>query len=284
MALVEVPDVGLDGESAQGPHAAHAEDQLLVQPHLPAADVEDVGDRPVRGVVDGVIRVEQEHGDATDLDGPYVDMDGPLRQLDRDGQRVALAPERARERHPDEVVVGVAVLLVAVSVDRLAEVAVAVQQADPDERQRHVAGGLHVVAREDAQAARVDAHRFVEPVLGTEVGDRALELAGVAPMEPVVGAVGHVAVEVGDDALGLDHEVGVVEQARPVDHARQDRDRAVRPRPDAAVDAPEHPAGRRVPGPIEVVGETPQSLQLRWHTDVARRRRGNADGGLHLRG
>ena len=92
-----------------------------------------------------------------------------------------------------QVVVGVVVLLVAVGIDRLAEVALAIEQPDADRRQGHVAGRLHVVAGEDAEAARVDAERFVEAVLGAEVGDRAAQRVGVAALEPVVGAVGHVA-------------------------------------------------------------------------------------------
>ena len=44
----------------------------------------------------------------------------------------------ARERQPLRVVVGVGVLLVAVGVDRLSEVAVAIEKADPDERDGHV--------------------------------------------------------------------------------------------------------------------------------------------------
>ena len=60
-----------------------------------------------------------------------------------------------------------------VGVDRLAEVAVLVEEADADERHGHVAGGLDVVAGEDAEAAGVDAQALVEAVLGAEVGDRA---------------------------------------------------------------------------------------------------------------
>ena len=218
-----------------------------MQAHLATAHVQDVRDRPVGRVVDRVVRIEQEHRDATDLDGPHVDMDAAPGQLDRDGQRVALSPECAGQRHPRQVVVGVAVLLVPVGVDRLTEVAVAVQQAHADEGQGHVAGGLHVVAREDAQAAGVDAERLMQPVLGTEVGDRSLQVACVASMEPVVGAVGHVPVELADHPLRLDHEVGVVEECRPVDHAGEDRDRAVGAGPDAAVDPPVQRPGARVP-------------------------------------
>ena len=113
------------------------------------------------------------------------------------------------------VEVGVGVLLVAVRVDRLAEVAVAVEQAHGDERQRHVRGGLAVVAREHAQAAGVDAQRLVEPELGAEVGDRSLEPrrrdgARTSCREPFV----HVRVEAAQQGPVLDHEVRVVQERR----------------------------------------------------------------------
>ena len=47
VALVEVPDRRVQPERADGAHAADAEDELLVEPHLAAADVQDVGDRAV---------------------------------------------------------------------------------------------------------------------------------------------------------------------------------------------------------------------------------------------
>ena len=55
------------------------------------------------------------------------------------------------ERQVEEVVLGVALLLPAVDVEVLAEVALAVHQADADERQAEVAGALEVVAGEDAR-------------------------------------------------------------------------------------------------------------------------------------
>ena len=91
-----------------------------------------------------------------------VTVSGPAR-------RVLDAPER----QAGQVVVRVVVLLVAVGVDRLAEVALAVEEPDADGGQGHVAGRLHVVAGQDAETARVDPERLVEAVLGAEVGDRA---------------------------------------------------------------------------------------------------------------
>ena len=199
VALVEVPDRRVDAQRPDGPRPADAEDELLVQAHLAAADVQDVADRAVGLVVLGYVRVEQEHRHAPDLDQPHGDRQRPAGQLHRHLERVAARVGDAQDRQPVEVEVGVGVLLVAVGVDRLAEVALAVHEPDPDERQGHVAGGLHVVAGEHAEPARVDAEALVEAVLGAEVGDRALQRVGVPAVEPVIRAVGHVLVEVADE-------------------------------------------------------------------------------------
>ena len=71
------------------------------------------------------------------------------------------------------VEVGVALLLPAVGVERLAEVAVPVEEADADERHAEVAGRLEVVAGEHAEAAGVLGERLGDAELGREVGDRA---------------------------------------------------------------------------------------------------------------
>jgi len=276
-----MPRRGRDAEGPQRSDAADAKDELLVEPHLAAPDVQDVGDRPVRRRIQGRVRIQQDDGHPADADDPDVDVNVAAWELDRHGQLAALSIEHAADRQPMEVVIRVAVLLVAVGVDRLAEIAVAIEEADSDQRQRHVAGGLHVIAREDAEAAGVDAERFVEAVFGAEVGDRAGESLGVAAMEPVVGAIREVPIEVADDAVGFAHEVGVVEEASPVDHAGDDRNGAVASGPRAAVDPGVEPAGTGMPGPVEVVGEAPEAFELGGHPEVRRRRRRDAYGGLH---
>ena len=150
-----------------------------MQAHLAAADVEDVGDRPVGGVVVGDVRVEQQQRHAAHLGEPDGAPDRAPGHLDADRQRIAVSAGNPPQRQPLGVVVGIGVLLVAVGVDRLAEVAVAVEEAHADERDGHVRGGLEVVAGEHAQAAGVDAERLVEAVLGAEVGDRAVEVGAV---------------------------------------------------------------------------------------------------------
>ena len=170
-------------------------------------------------------------------------------------------PWTRADRPRPHVVVGIRVLLVAVGVDRLVEVAVPVEQPDADERQGHVGGGLHVIAGQHPEAAGVDAERLREPVLRAEVGDGPGQLPGVGPGEPAVRAVRHVAVEVAEDRADLGEEVRVVEQARPVDGPAQDRDRIAMAGPGRPIDpAPDHP-GPRVPGPVQVVGEAAGALR-----------------------
>ena len=74
--------------------------------------------------------------------------------------------------------IGVVVLgaLAALAVDRLHEVALAVEQAHRDERQLEVARRLAVVAREDAEAAGVDRQALVHAELGAEVRDQVVGL------------------------------------------------------------------------------------------------------------
>ena len=67
------------------------------------------------------------------------------------------------------------------SIEALPEVALVVVEADADQRDAEVGGRLDVIAGQDAEAARVDRQRLVQPELGREVGDRPRpQHAGVA--------------------------------------------------------------------------------------------------------
>ncbi len=283
VALVEVPDRRLQAELAQRPHPAHAQRELLVEPHLASADVQDVGDRAVRVVVVGDVRVQQQHRHAAHLRQPDAGGEVPLGERHGDRERLADRVEHAQHRQPRQLVVGVGVLLVAVRVDRLAEEAAPVHEADADQRQGHVRGGLHVVAGEHPEATRVDAQRLVEAVLGAEVGDRPVEAVAVLAGEPVVRAVRHVGVEFRQQALVLGHERRGLEELGPVHRALQDRDRVAVPRPRTGIDAAEQRPGPRMPAPPEVVGEPAEAFELGRERERGARRDWDADEGLHER-
>ena len=87
-------------------------------------------------------------------------------------QRLPVLPVHALDRQELEVGVEVELLLPAVGVERLAEIALGVEQADADQRNAQVAGAFQVVAGQHTQAARVDRQALVQPELGREVGHR----------------------------------------------------------------------------------------------------------------
>ena len=108
-------------------------------------------------------------------------------------ETVTGTPLAERRPHRQRAVIDVDVVLVlpAVAIEPLPEVALVVVQADADERNAEIRGALDVIAGEDAEAARVDRQRFVDAELGGEVRDRPRpEHAGVAGAPGVLSSAG----------------------------------------------------------------------------------------------
>ncbi len=170
--LVGVEDLGgrVRGEPAvraHGADAADAQQHLLEQPVLAAAAVEAVGHVAFGGGVGLDVGVEEQQWDPADLGLPDVCGEGAAGregEVDPYGCAVGLA------EHADGEFVGVeqgvALLLPAVPAEGLPEVPVTVEQADADQRRAQVAGGLEVVAGQDAEAAGVLGQGGGDAVLG----------------------------------------------------------------------------------------------------------------------
>ncbi len=192
VALVGVEHLGLRrageaGVDPQRPHATDAEQQLLAQTVLGGAAVQPVGDLDV--VVGVALDVGVEHQQRHPPDRGHPDPGeqvGPVGLLDRDGRRAAVGLAQQRDRQLVGVEDRVGLLLPALARERLLEVAVAVEQADADDRHAEVAGGLEVVAGEDAEPAGVLRQHRGDAELGREVGDRPRRLAGSAALVPAV--------------------------------------------------------------------------------------------------
>ena len=248
--LVHVGHGGIDAEGAEGPDAAHAEEDLLLDAHLLVAAVEGRGDEAVLGAVLLDVRVEEVERGAADLDLPDLGRDEAARQVHGYLDGVTPGVEAAVDGHVVPVVLGVGLLLEAVRVEVLLEVALPVEEAHADEGQAHVARGLHVVAREDAEAARVDGQGDVEAVLHGEVGDLLL----VAALVPGLAAL--VALELPVHFLE-GREVGVVLGELVVaflgDHAEHLGRVLLALEPDVVVQPDEEHDGVEVPGEPQVV-------------------------------
>ena len=163
---------GLISRRVQGPDPADAQEQLLADPDPGVAAVEPRRQRAVRLAVLRDVRVEQQQRRPADLHPPDPRVQHAGGGLDRDQERLAVGAGHALDRQQLEVGVEIVLLLPAVGVERLAEVALGVQQADADQRDAQVAGALEVVAGQHAQAARVDRQALVQAELGREVRHR----------------------------------------------------------------------------------------------------------------
>ena len=190
--------------------------------------------------------------------------------LDADGDGAAVLRRRRPDRQRRGVDVEVLLLLAHLVVEALPEVALVVVEADADQRDAEVGGRLDVIAGQDAEAARVDRQRLVQPELGREVGDRPRpQHAGVA-----------LAPGVARPEVFLEAAVGVVDAAvqRQLRGALvdgrdrqllQQRDRIVpETAPQAGIEVAEQAGRVLVPAPPQVAGQAAQAL-LRRRDELA---------------
>jgi hypothetical protein len=166
VALVEVVDAGHDPHRPDRLHAPHAEDQFLADPDPRVAAVEPARQFAVLRGVALDVGVEQVQADAADRHLPDLGEERPAAGVDLHGDRLAVEPDRRLDRQRLDPRLQIFLVLVAVDVELLAEVALVIEQADGDQRHAEAAGALDVVAGEDAEAAGVDRHRFVDAELG----------------------------------------------------------------------------------------------------------------------
>ena len=133
--FVEVPDRGPDRQRVEGAGRADAQQNLLGEPRASLRDVQLVGDPSIVGLVAFDVRVEQEERHPADLGDPHREPDRAPRQVHGDLERTAVRPRRPAERQVSRIDVRLEVLLPAIGIDPLAEVAAVVEGAHPDHRQ-----------------------------------------------------------------------------------------------------------------------------------------------------
>ena len=244
-------------------YAADPEQHLLGQPVIGAAAVEPVGHL---SLVTGVlldVGVQQQQRHPADLGEPDLGVQGAAGQRDFDPhRRLAFVQQGQRERVG--VQQRVALLLPAGLVQRLPEVALAIEQADPDDRYAEVAGRLEMVPGQDAQTAGVLRQHLGDAELRGEVAD-ALGRGGVLRR---VGLVPQVAGEVVGQ-VRLNHPQALEELLVHREHLQPlDRHVGEQPErvpagavPELRIDRAEELLGVRVPAPAQVAGQVAERFE-----------------------
>jgi hypothetical protein len=179
-----------------------------------------------------------------------------------DHERRAVGERRGRDRQVVERRLDVLRALVALEIDRLDEVPLAIQEAHRDERQAPVARRLAEIAGEDPEPARIDRQALVNAELGAEVGDEPAMLLGAAG-RPAQGLL-HVRVERRHDPVEIVEEDRVRrrgDEPRLVDALQQRLGIVAHRVPQRGMQAREERARRPVEAVPQVVGELREALE-----------------------
>ncbi len=162
-----------------------------------------------------------------------------------------------------KVLVQVDGLLLAVLVDLLAEISVAIKQPDGDKIQIEIAGRFAVVAGQDSQTTGIVGHRFVEAELRGKIGNRFLDRTPGAGLSVCVLAVeifleGVVHLfEFAQESLVL-RNLLQPRLARELKHAHRIM---IRPIPQLGIEMAEETAGSWLPRPPKIEGHLAQRFE-----------------------
>ena len=126
-------DGGFDAHGLKGAQAADAEEDLLPDAHGRVAAVEAGGNIAVCRGVFLEIGIEQIELHPAHLHLPDPRLHRPVSKGNFNGPVLSVAGVDRLDGHLEEVVFRVLLYLPAVGVEGLAEIALAVEQADPDE-------------------------------------------------------------------------------------------------------------------------------------------------------
>jgi hypothetical protein len=262
VSLVRVEHRWVVAESAQRTSASDAEHDLLTKSVLAPTRVEAIGYLALlRGVVLDVA-VEEEQRYAPDLRAPHL-RDAPASlEVDIDLQGSTVGRGHQGERHAVGIERWVPLLLPTVRVQLLTEVALSVEKPDSDHRKPEIACSLEVVARENAETARVGRQGLADAELRREIGDGldlrpAVLRSGRA--RPAMALIPAIIVEVAVESVfhrGEESQEGAVlgQLSEPLlRHDSQQPDRVVPcGLPRIGVDPPEEVERASVPRPSEV--------------------------------
>src|SRR5712691_2132889 len=260
VSLVEVEHPRHHAELSQRPHSTDPEHDLLAQAAVRLGHIEPVGDGAQVGWVGLQVGVEQEQRYAPDLRAPDADLHLaiPDRRVDLD----ALHPSH---RQLFAAVLEINLDLAAFRIDLLAAETLLVEQADSDQWQAKVAGGLQVIAREHAEAAGVDRQALGQAELEREVRDdhRGVRVHEGRPAVVVLAIAGASILQGALYLVALERLLHTL----IAELGEQQHRTLARGLPELGAERLKHALDPRLPRPQEVVGELVQFFMqdLRWY-------------------
>jgi len=254
-------DGGAKSQSIESANATDAEKEFLLDAHVQVAAIELRGDGAVLWTIGREIGIEEIELNAADRGAPNACGDCTIGKRD-----VNLHIRHEFDGEDVEVIFCASFLLPAGGIEILAKIAFLIEKADTDERKPEVAGGLEMIARENAESPSKNGKAFGDAEFEREVGDEEIFVLGVFALIPGTLA-GKISVQAFRDALEVSKK-GIVAGGGFKDgliDAAQHANRIVAGGfPEVAIEPPEEIDGGVVPAPTEVVGDLQQGLQGVW--------------------
>ena len=166
MPFVEMDDPRHDPQRRERSHTADTQQQLLANPHPFVATVKPRRQFTILRRISFNVGIEQEQRVSADGELPDSGDHAPRPRLQPDAHRLTVLADRLTKRQFRVIDVDVVLLLPTVEIEPLAEIPLVVAQSDADQRDVEIGSALDVIARQDAQSAGIDRHRFVQAELG----------------------------------------------------------------------------------------------------------------------
>ena len=211
VALVHMVDGRLDAHSLQRAITADAQQDFLADAEVLIAAVQLVRDVAIlRARVLRDVGIEQIERRAPHVGPPDARVDRAAGEIDADREWRAVRRADRVQGEIIEVIVLVRLLLPSGLIEVLAEVTLLVEQAHADQGNAQVAGGLDVIAGEDAQPTGEDGETFRDAKLEREIGDQRIAGFAVRAREPGRLLLVEVVLEVLRDPVQVRQEADVV--------------------------------------------------------------------------
>ena len=172
MAFVAVIDVFLYSESLQHEHTADSKKNFLLQPILPVASVESVGDWTVELRVEVVVGIEQIERNTSYIYAPYAGIDVIVHIRHINDERFAVLVVDMDDRKRIEILCLVVGNLLSVHAKALTEISVLIEESYSAHVDIAVGGFFHIVAGKHAKTTRIDFKYMAETIFHTEVCHR----------------------------------------------------------------------------------------------------------------
>ena len=147
MAFVQMIDARRDSQRAKGFHTTDTKQQLLANASPLVAAIETICQLAVLGLVTFDVGIQQIQLHPTHADQPHLGKQLTVASVNLDRDGLPVGASRRFERRVLDLGILILFALVSVFIQVLAEVALAIEQPDRDERNAQAARTLDVVTR-----------------------------------------------------------------------------------------------------------------------------------------